>query len=125
MHAQTKDEQGYNGWTNYETWAVNLWIDNELPLQDYAQDLARQSRREARGHVNVQQGIWEPDRAAVYLLSQSLRDWVRDELLPDLGATLAADLLMKAEGEVDYYKIAEHYLADLEPEPDDADDDAV
>ncbi len=20
---------GYNGWTNYETWNVNLWIDNE------------------------------------------------------------------------------------------------
>jgi len=20
------DEQGYNGWTNYETWAVNLWL---------------------------------------------------------------------------------------------------
>lgn len=19
----------YNGWTNYETWAVNLWIDND------------------------------------------------------------------------------------------------
>lgn len=27
----TKDEQGYNGWTNYETWQVNLWLSNGDP----------------------------------------------------------------------------------------------
>ena len=25
-------EQGYNGWTNYETWNIALWLDNEEPL---------------------------------------------------------------------------------------------
>lgn len=23
---------GYNGWKNWETWQINLWIDNEEPL---------------------------------------------------------------------------------------------
>lgn len=23
---------GYNGWTNWETWQINLWLDNEEPL---------------------------------------------------------------------------------------------
>lgn len=23
---------GYNGWANWETWNVNLWLDNEEPL---------------------------------------------------------------------------------------------
>jgi len=22
----------YNGWTNWETWQINLWLDNEEPL---------------------------------------------------------------------------------------------
>ena len=25
----------YQGWTNYETWAVNLWLDNEEGVHDY------------------------------------------------------------------------------------------
>ena len=25
----------YNGWTNYETWAWKLWIDNEQGTQEY------------------------------------------------------------------------------------------
>ena len=25
----------YNGWTNYETWNVALWIDNEESSQGY------------------------------------------------------------------------------------------
>jgi len=24
----SKDEQGYNGWANYETWNLNLWAMN-------------------------------------------------------------------------------------------------
>jgi len=30
------DEQGYNGWTNYETWCVNLWLTNDQELYHYA-----------------------------------------------------------------------------------------
>ena len=28
-------ERGYNGWTNYETWAVALWIGNEPGSYEY------------------------------------------------------------------------------------------
>jgi hypothetical protein len=25
------DNKGYNGWKNWETWQINLWLDNEEP----------------------------------------------------------------------------------------------
>lgn len=33
-------EDGYNGWKNYETWNIALWIDGDMGLYD----LATQSR---------------------------------------------------------------------------------
>jgi hypothetical protein len=32
------DEQGYNGWSNYETWNVALWIDNDEGLNELARE---------------------------------------------------------------------------------------
>jgi len=34
----TKDEQGYNGWANYGTWNVALWIGNDEGLYSLAKE---------------------------------------------------------------------------------------
>lgn len=34
----------YNGWTNWETWQINLWLDNEEPLYREKQRLLRRLR---------------------------------------------------------------------------------
>lgn len=49
----------------------------------------------------------------------ALSDMLKDEhaeALPDLGATVWADLLGAAMSEVNWYEIAEHLIADLPKE---------
>jgi hypothetical protein len=94
----------YEGWKNYETWATNLWISNEEPT--YRHVVALASAREND----------EP-----YDLSNEIKEFVSDEMMPDLGASLASDLLSAAVSEIDWIEIAEHWIADC-PLPEDDDD---
>lgn len=108
----TADEQGYQGWKNYETWATALWINNERRLQDCALELAQSCDRHADDDENVPE-IWTRDEAAQYRLADALKSWVRGDLLPDLGATLAADLLGSAADEIAWDDLAESFLHSL------------
>lgn len=40
----SKDEKGYNGWENYETWATKLWLDNSADIYDMVREWANKSR---------------------------------------------------------------------------------
>ena len=77
----------YQGWANYETWAVALWINNEQSSQTQATEIASQADSE--------------DNAA-----EGLRRWVEGmNPLADQG-TLFSQLLNAALSEVDWYDVA-------------------
>ncbi len=102
------EDKKYNGWNNYETWNVALWIDNDQCSYEERCEMAQQAWDDADGD--------EDD--AKSSLAKSLQSWV-EEMQPDLGASMFADLLGAALSEVDWYEIAENFLEDVEKETED------
>lgn len=108
---------GYNGWTNYETWVVNLWMDNEEGTHDYWREVAQEIHNDLEEPTNSMTKMDE----AVYLLADRLKqdhEDKKDSLLEnaDLTASIWADLLGAALAETNWREIAEHLLENVEVE---------
>ncbi len=94
----------YNGWTNYETWLVSLWMNNDEGSYRYWQETAEK--------------LWDDKDRDSDAFCIAMADRLKDE-----HETLAsektgdsgwiADLVNAALSEVNWYEIAEHYVADL------------
>ncbi|KKN83817.1 hypothetical protein LCGC14_0294700 [marine sediment metagenome] len=101
-------EVKYEGWTNYETWAVKLWMDNEEPSYNYWKERTEEIAKDAKGDQYT-----TSERMAVHNLATALKD-EHEEAVPDLEG-FAGDLLMTALGSVNWYEIAKSLLEDYEP----------
>ena len=97
----------YNGWKNYETWAVALWIDNEEGTHERRREMAR----EATEGAEPMYGLSAADIARSNY-SDALKEWAESDLIPELPASLASDLLGAALSEVDWYEIAGNWLGE-------------
>jgi hypothetical protein len=69
---------GYQGWRNYETWAVALWIDNEITNFHYWREIARNCQRDAPNTEQVKKGIWTPKEAAKFNLADQLKEKITE-----------------------------------------------
>jgi hypothetical protein len=102
----TKTMSTYNGWTNYETWAAKLWLDNEQGTYYEVTGKATEIHEEAT-EAGEEPGTLE------------LADWLKDYvtgMMPEIPASLASDLLGAALSEIDWDEMAESYLADAKEE---------
>ena len=96
----------YNGWSNHETWAVNLWISNEEGSYRYWTDRTRELIAECADE--------DADRSALSRLAEELKESVHESCAID-KASLAADLMNAALGEVDWCEIARSMIDDETP----------
>lgn len=99
----------YNGWTNYETWLVNLWLTNDSGSCDYWAEQALEA-------VNDALGDEDPRQEAAYSLAKTLEAY-HDDMLEECGAPSSgvfADLLNAALGAVNWQEIAEALVADVD-----------
>lgn len=87
------NDRTYNGWSTYETWLVNLWIQNDEHLY-------------AALHADV------VDADSLFDAREILKAWVDNEYdmyIEDHGHGLFQDLLKGALDEVDWYEIAKNW----------------
>jgi hypothetical protein len=91
-------ENDYNGWTNRETWAVNLWIENDRGLYD----LIQEKTEEAMGSV----------RELADMIESAI-----DEAFSDIEEMTPTGLIMLKDigslYRVNWYEIAESILSEL------------
>ena len=102
----------YNGWTNYETWLVNLWRENEEPSYRFWRARATEVLKQAPQTADVARGQFSVDDAARLQLANELREWV-EEANPIQEPTVYSDLLNAALAEVNWLEIAGHLVADV------------
>ena len=89
----------YNGWTNYETWNYNLWLDND-----------------EKSYFNLLEIIkavfnTEEEQNQVSKLAKILEDLCNSNC-PDLEASCYSDMLNASIREINFYEIAEAYIED-------------
>lgn len=86
----------YNGYSNYETWCVNLWIDNEEITQEHYIERAKALREDAHAE-------------------RYLADEIENEVKDNMPATqgMYGDLLTSAIDKVNWREIAANILEDL------------
>lgn len=94
------ERETVEGWSNYPTWAVNLWLANDRKLSE-----------EARARVRGVDSIED--------VPETLKTWVTNQM-PDLsrwygpyGPTCAADLLSYALAEVDWFELAQEWITNV------------
>jgi hypothetical protein len=73
----------YNGWTNYETWVVNLWIDNEQGSLEFFREQAKATYDEAAAT-----DTWTREESARFHYADWLKEYY-DENIPRCRAFTA------------------------------------
>jgi hypothetical protein len=90
-------KETYNGWTNYETWRIQLEVIDGLTLEDFGFDL---------------QDVDTDEVADVERLAENVEQYVDEIVLGTVPNGMARDLAESFLGRVDWFEIAEHLIAD-------------
>lgn len=108
------DDKRYNGWTNYETWNVKLWIDNEEGSYRSYTEMAQ----EAFDNAEADRNFTREERAVLDLSAklkdeyeEAMSDWLEES---GKSSSVWADLLGAALSEVNWHEIAESMTEDVE-----------
>ena len=91
-------DRKYNGYTNYETWNLKLWADNDEPC-----------------YKLIQQAVDDciENGEDVYDLANEIKDITHDQA-PEMKTGFYSDIMIASIREVNFNEIAETLLKDRE-----------
>lgn len=95
----------YNGWENYETWCVHLWLSNEEPLYRYWRNRAHIIKTTYPATPKPEAELYTSARLA---LADEMKGTL-EEGMPEVDG-MWGDLLNAAFEEVDWLEIADAFL---------------
>lgn len=91
----------YNGWYNYETWVVNLWMDNDEGSQSYWREQAEECVK-----VDGREGAV----SSLEDLMKEYHDERAEEIFGSNQCGVLSDLMGAALSEVNWREIAQHWV---------------
>lgn len=106
----------YNGYSNYETWAVQLWIDNSESPSAYWRRLAE----EIYNHQAIEGSHFSKAEDAACILAEKLRDSYNSKMEivlseANVTGTVWADLLNASVCAVNFGEIAKNLIESVIP----------
>lgn len=90
----------YEGWNNWETWNVALWLSNDQGLYEATMETVAETSPSVSQTANAIEGLFES-----YFL-EPLED------IPACQTGPIADMINASVREVDWREIAEHWIQD-------------
>ena len=106
-------EKTYQGYANYETWAISLWMGSDQASYEHFRELARDVAAFANGGPSLSAN---KQTSGVIELAKALRDEFEAGSPVADQATVYADLMNAAFSEVDWYELAEELLREITEE---------
>ena len=106
--------EDYNGWSNRETWATNLWIENDQALYELAQDYTITALQEHREDNEGEGGV---SCGARNCLADTFEYWITEDLLTleNIAGNQALFNMLTDIGSlyrVDWREIADSFISD-------------
>lgn len=113
--------QPYNGWSNRETWAVALHIDNNQWSHNYKNTLVARVIKEASHKTSKRRKdkeVWTDDEYKRFQLADDVKDWVEDLFYKHFQREFVSEakdvsLMIQDVGSlwrVDWQELADNYL---------------
>lgn len=115
LDAAYLDDTTHNGWANYETWAVGMFLDGNYTGEGTylsVLEITRSALEQAQEHAERM----DVSMVGTGFVADALKEYVSDRIgeeTDDLANGIASDLLGAALDSVDWRELADHKIEEV------------